>query len=193
LIPKNLKLIFGHLDAREFSIREQFRHILDWATQEKGRFVQIEALVQSNAHGVGNLFIVLWKRFPHSLSSYDLLCYEQRKDRTFKAGDGSLDHRVSEYLEAVQAHSRVERSAQFANDPSWSDRLGSKEDIAAAEAILKRSLKRTSAAITVQEMPEAIAKGYLSDALAQDFAKLRQQQDFEQAGQKSQSSGQKQS
>lgn len=112
---------------------------------------------------------------------------------TFKAGDASLDHRVGEFLTALKDYSRIEESQQFLRDPSWSDRLGSSEDVAAAEAILKRSLQRASSAIKIDEMSEAIAKGYLSDTEAAEFAKLRQAQDFEAAGRKSQSSGQKQS
>ena len=98
---------------------------------------------------------------------------------TFHVGDGSLRHRIDEYLAALEAYGNVLTSQQFADDPEWSDTLGHKEDIAEAEKVLKHSLARVTKTIDVEELREALSQGLINEEQAQKFSQLKQTQEFE--------------
>ncbi len=99
---------------------------------------------------------------------------------TFHVGDGSLRHRIDDYLKALEAYGNVQTSMQFTHDTQWSDTLGHKEDIVEAEKILKQSLTRVTGAIDLKELKEALEKGLINEEQAQKFSQVKQAQDFEQ-------------
>ena len=94
-------------------------------------------------------------------------------------GDGSLEHRVREYLEAQDAYENVKLSRQLVNDPKWADTLGDQHDIISAEQILKQSLSLTTSNISEQDLELAQSRGILSDDQVQIFSKTKVQMEFE--------------
>lgn len=97
---------------------------------------------------------------------------------TYHSGDGSLRHRIDQYLQTLKAYGNVRISIDFADDKEWFDTLGSGEDIVEAEKILKRSLALATDAINQNDLTLAKQQGFLSEKQAQEFSELKEKQEF---------------
>ncbi len=86
-------------------------------------------------------------------------------------GDGSLRHRVDEYLATVDAYNNVQHSKKYMNDPEWSETLGHMEDIEQAENILEQSLSHFTDLIDQQDLKLALSQGFMTEEQARNFQK----------------------
>ena len=100
-------------------------------------------------------------------------------------GDGSLRHRVDEYLATLEAYNNVQYSKKFMNDPEWSDTLGHKEDIERAEKVLEQSLSHFTSLIDAQDLKLALTRGFLTEDQAKEFSQAKVQMEFGQLSTKS--------
>lgn len=107
---------------------------------------------------------------------------------TVRNGDGSLNHRVSEYLETLSAYKNVQFSMKHAKDPEWEDTLGHQEDIEQAEQILEHSLSRVVRMINQSEIKEALSLGLMSEAQAWELSSAKEQATADQLTNKKQQS-----
>lgn len=73
----------------------------------------------------------------------------------------------------------LKASMQLVDSPTWSNRLGSKEEIAAAQQINQNSLHQAAAAFSAAEISEAAKRGELSPELAQELTALQRQATLE--------------
>lgn len=113
-----------------------------------------------------------------------------------RSGDGSLRHRIDEYMSALTAYGRLEESQRATSRSGETDWLGDTQDLARAEKILKTSLAKTSGAIETQELKQAVEQRLISEAEAKKLSQTKLQMEFQgQSAKKqqsrSQSSGQK--
>ena len=107
---------------------------------------------------------------------------------TFRNGDGSLKHRVNEYLETLSAFQNVQFGMKHAKDPEWEDTLGHQEDIEQAEKILKNSMSRVVGMIEPDEIKEALSLGIMSEAKAWELSSAKEQTKADQLTDKKQKS-----
>ena len=107
---------------------------------------------------------------------------------TVRNGDGSLKHRVDEYLETLSAYQNVQFGMKHAKDPEWEDTLGHKQDIEQAEKILKNSMSRVVGMIDQSEIKQALSLGLMNEAQAWELSSAKEQVKAEQLTDKKQKS-----
>lgn len=98
-----------------------------------------------------------------------------------RPGDGSLRHRIDEYMAALDAFGKLEQSVRTTERSGNSEWIGDATDLAEAEKLLKSSLAHAAAAIDAKELRHAVEQGLLSDDQAKSFAALKTEQEFQSA------------
>lgn len=74
----------------------------------------------------------------------------------------SLEDRIAAFCTAHRAYKNAEASIALMDDPTWADRLGSREDMQAGLEISERSLKLAAQGMTISDVEQAKRERLLS-------------------------------
>ncbi|MEM8594378.1 MAG: hypothetical protein AAGF06_06130 [Pseudomonadota bacterium] len=81
----------------------------------------------------------------------------------FTPTDDSLKAKVTAWHNVARSYDNLTKSQALKNDTTWSDRLGTEQELADAQHIIQRSMTQAAASFTQEELQDAQAQGALSN------------------------------
>ena len=111
-------------------------------------------------------------------------------EHIYTPADNSLEARLASLKSVLEALRNVESSLNLANDPEWSDQLGSLEEIQNAQVVIKNSLDAAVSDISTAEFQQAKDQKLLSKEEITTITVIQRQQEMKSSRSESKSSSQ---
>ncbi len=97
----------------------------------------------------------------------------------FHPQDDSLSERVRAYQSCSEALKNAKTSLDLVDDNTWSDRLGSREEVELAVVIAERSAKMAISQLSQSDAEQAVGKGLLNGDELKELVQFRRLQDIQ--------------
>jgi len=99
-------------------------------------------------------------------------------EHIYTPADNSFEARLTSLKRVLEAFRNVERSLNLADDPEWSNQLGSPEEVQNAHTLIKNSLDAAISDINTTELQQAKTKKLLSKEEIASITVFQRQQEI---------------